>query len=137
MSLSCLIGPARKHVHVKTILGFPAISFSSDRRNLRARVSCLRPPAIYERSPTHSLSTIFLTMDNKDQAEHSLISTSLEVEQLDLNLFRSKSLWVPARARGVFGGQVISQAIVSATNCVSPEYGLHVSPTRLLSSPVS
>ena len=26
------------------------------------------------------------------------------------------------------GGQVISQAIVSATNCVSPEYGLHVSP---------
>ena len=62
-----------------------------------------------------------------DQAEHELISTSLEVEQLDRNLFRSKSLWVPARARGVFGGQVISQAIVSATNCVDPAYGLHVS----------
>lgn len=61
-----------------------------------------------------------------DQAEHELISTSLEVEQLDTNLFRSKSLRVPARARGVFGGQVISQAIVSATQCVDPSFGLHV-----------
>ena len=66
-------------------------------------------------------------LDGIDQAEHELISTSLEVEQLDTNLFRSKSLWVPVRARGVFGGQVISQAIVSATNCVDSAYGLHVS----------
>lgn len=63
-----------------------------------------------------------------NQVEHELISTSLEVEQLDTNLFRSKSLRVPPRARGVFGGQVISQAVVSATNCVDPVYGLHVSP---------
>ena len=69
--------------------------------------------------------------DNINQAEHELISTSLEVEQLDTNLFRSKSLWVPVRARGVFGGQVISQAIVSATNCVKSEYGLHVSKSKL------
>ncbi|THH19742.1 hypothetical protein EW146_g1508 [Bondarzewia mesenterica] len=60
-----------------------------------------------------------------DQAEHEQISTSLEVEQLDTNLFRSKSLWLPFRARGVFGGQVISQAIVAATKCVKPEYELH------------
>ena len=65
--------------------------------------------------------------DLKDQAEHQLIETSLEVEQLDTNLFRSKRLYVPVRARGVFGGQVISQAVVSATNCVDPVYGLHVS----------
>lgn len=64
--------------------------------------------------------------DLKDQAEHQLIETSLEVEQLDTNLFRSKRLFVPVRARGVFGGQVISQAIVSATNCVEQAYGLHV-----------
>ena len=62
----------------------------------------------------------------KDQAEHELIETSLEVEQLDTNLFRSKRLYVPVRSRGVFGGQVISQAIVSATNCVDEIYGLHV-----------
>lgn len=38
------------------------------------------------------------------QAEHGQISTSLEVERLEVNLFRSKSLWLPTRARGVFGG---------------------------------
>ncbi|KAE9410754.1 hypothetical protein BT96DRAFT_961505 [Gymnopus androsaceus JB14] len=62
---------------------------------------------------------------SKDQAEHAQISTALEVEKLETDLFRSKSLWVPARARGVFGGQVISQALVSATNCVDPAFGLH------------
>ncbi|KAI6153369.1 hypothetical protein BKA82DRAFT_147987 [Pisolithus tinctorius] len=60
-----------------------------------------------------------------DQAEHSKISTSLEVEQIDNNLFRSVSLFVPMRSKGVFGGQVISQAIVSATQCVDPAFGLH------------
>ncbi|KAH6917568.1 thioesterase-like superfamily-domain-containing protein [Coprinopsis sp. MPI-PUGE-AT-0042] len=59
------------------------------------------------------------------EVEHEQISTSLEVERLDVNLFRSKSLWLPARARGVFGGQVISQALVSATNSVDPAYALH------------
>ncbi|KAF9014982.1 thioesterase-like superfamily-domain-containing protein [Cyathus striatus] len=53
------------------------------------------------------------------------ISTSLEVEQIEVNLFRSKSLWLPIRGRGAFGGQVISQALVSATNCVEPAFGLH------------
>lgn len=66
-----------------------------------------------------------------NQAEHTHISTALEVEQLDVNLFRSKTLWVPVRARGVFGGQVISQALVSATNCVDKSYGLHVSYFQL------
>jgi len=64
-------------------------------------------------------------MAETDQVEHEQISTSLEVERIDVNLFRSKSLWVPLRARGVFGGQVISQALVSATNCVKPEFALH------------
>ncbi|TFK76835.1 Thioesterase/thiol ester dehydrase-isomerase [Pluteus cervinus] len=64
-------------------------------------------------------------MDGPIQAEHEQISTALEVEKLEASLFRSKSLWVPWKARGVFGGQVISQALVSATNCVDPAYGLH------------
>ncbi len=57
---------------------------------------------------------------------HEQISEALEVEQLDVNLFRSKTLFLPARSRGVYGGQVISQALVSATNCVDPAYYLHV-----------
>lgn len=79
-----------------------------------------------------------------NQAEHEQISSALEVEKLEVHLFRSKSLWMPARARGVFGGsvntplpfrqmltglqarQVISQALVSATNCVDPTFSLHV-----------
>lgn len=40
---------------------------------------------------------------------------------------------MPPRGRGVFGGQVISQAVVSATNCVDPAYGLHVSCPTFLS----
>ncbi|THH11216.1 hypothetical protein EW145_g796 [Phellinidium pouzarii] len=34
-------------------------------------------------------------------------------------------LAMDVRARGVYGGQVISQAVVSATTCVDPSYGLH------------
>lgn len=46
-----------------------------------------------------------------NQAEHEQISTSLEVEQIEVNLFRSKSLWLPMRARGVFGGQVFKHYV--------------------------
>ncbi|KAI8995368.1 thioesterase-like superfamily-domain-containing protein [Trametes punicea] len=55
------------------------------------------------------------------------ISSALEVEQLDVNLYRSKTLYLPPRARGVFGGQVISQALVSANNSVDSAFSLHVS----------
>ena len=64
------------------------------------------------------------------QMESSSPSDALEVEQLDVNLYRSKTLYLPVRARGVFGGQVISQALVAATGCVDPAYGLHVRPHR-------
>ncbi|KAF9243880.1 hypothetical protein BU15DRAFT_42824 [Melanogaster broomeanus] len=65
------------------------------------------------------------SMEETNQVESSKISTSLEVEQIEVNLFRSVNLVAPVRARGVFGGQVISQAIVSATKCVDPAFGLH------------
>jgi len=64
-------------------------------------------------------------MADSNQVEHEQIITSLEVEQIDANLYRSKSLWIPVRARGVFGGQVISQALVSATNTVDQAFALH------------
>lgn len=68
-----------------------------------------------------------LPAGDKNQAEHIHISAALDVEKLETNLFRSKRLWIPVNARGVFGGQVISQALVSATNCVDGAYSLHVS----------
>jgi acyl-CoA thioesterase len=61
-----------------------------------------------------------------DQAEGRDISYVLDVERLDLNLYRSKNLILPFQARGVFGGQVISQALVAATGCVESEFTLHV-----------
>jgi hypothetical protein len=61
-----------------------------------------------------------------NQAEPGDISFALDVEQLDPNLFQSRNLTLPFQARGVFGGQVISQALVAATRCVKPEFTLHV-----------
>jgi len=68
------------------------------------------------------------TLKTQTQEEHVLISTSLEVEKLDTFLFRSpvSALYKPRRARGVFGGQVISQAVTSATRSVNEKYSLHV-----------
>lgn len=65
------------------------------------------------------------TVDH-NQAEPGDISFALDVEQLDPNLFQSRNLSLPFQARGVFGGQVISQALVAATSCVKPEFTLHV-----------
>jgi acyl-CoA thioesterase len=77
---------------------------------------------------TSTASTVPGNMSNPDQTqeEHEHISTSLAIEQIDTNLFRSTSLWRPVRARSAFGGQVISQAVVSATNCTDPAFALHV-----------
>jgi len=87
-----------------------------------------------------------------NQIEHRHISKSLEVERIETNIYRSKSLWVPLRSRGVFGGlvliyfgievhlsprlgasQVISQALVSVTNAIDPQYSLHVSISKFTS----
>lgn len=62
---------------------------------------------------------------DREQSEPLDISSALDVEQLDTNLFRSGSLYLPYRARGVFGGQVISQGLVAATKSAKPEFALH------------
>ena len=69
-------------------------------------------------------SVVFLR-DNEQEVLQ--IGAALDVEQLDTYLFRSKELHKPYRARGAFGGQVISQALVSATRCVQSKYLVHVS----------
>ncbi|KAI0322280.1 thioesterase-like superfamily-domain-containing protein [Amylostereum chailletii] len=66
-----------------------------------------------------------IPVQSEEDTQQTDIVTSLQVDRLDANLFRSKDLKTPFLARGVFGGQVISQALVSATQCVQPEYLLH------------
>ena len=76
--------------------------------------------------------------------EPTQISTLLDIENLDVNLYRSKKVILPPGSRGayilfngvlllirgsavgVFGGLVISHAMVAATKSVKPEYHLHV-----------
>lgn len=40
-------------------------------------------------------------------------------------MFRSKSLWKPLGARGVFGGQVVGQSLVAAMRTVSEKLSVH------------
>lgn len=49
-----------------------------------------------------------------------------QVEEVDTNLFRScNNLWRPARARGVFGGQVVGQALTAVARTSSEGMTLH------------
>jgi acyl-CoA thioesterase II len=70
------------------------------------------------------------------------VMQNIELEQVDARQYRSKRrLWVPPGARGVFGGQTLSQAVKAAQQTVDPEYRLHFlsslfSRAGLLSSPI-
>lgn len=56
----------------------------------------------------------------------SLVESSLAVEELDSSLYRSaKNLWRPVRARGVFGGQVVGQALMAVTRTAQGRGALH------------
>lgn len=47
------------------------------------------------------------------------------IVELDVDLYKSKNLWRPTGARGVFGGQVVGQSLMAASRTVSPEYTTH------------
>jgi len=53
--------------------------------------------------------------------------TSIELKQIDVNLFvgEESSLWRPLDARGVYGGQIVGQALSAAMKTVSPEKRVH------------
>lgn len=53
------------------------------------------------------------------------ISNPIELETLDVDLFRSTHLWRPSGARAVYGGQVVGQALAASTQCVKDNKLLH------------
>lgn len=53
------------------------------------------------------------------------ITQSLALVGAGKDSYRSQSLWLPCGARGVFGGQVIGQALVAAGETVSTGLQLH------------
>ncbi|KAG9288927.1 hypothetical protein G9A89_019549 [Geosiphon pyriformis] len=55
----------------------------------------------------------------------NLLESALELEEIDINYYRSRHLWIPIGARGVFGGQVVGQALVAAIATVPREKSVH------------
>ncbi|CAG8567951.1 7727_t:CDS:2 [Ambispora gerdemannii] len=55
----------------------------------------------------------------------SLIESALELEEIEINHYRSKTLWVPLGGRGVFGGQVVGQALMAAIKTTPKEFNIH------------
>jgi hypothetical protein len=78
-------------------------------------------------SPLIHRAAFPVTVPTFAQSKPLDISSALDVEQIDTDLFRSRSLHLPYASRGVFGGQVISQSLVVATKSVTSDFALHVS----------
>lgn len=54
------------------------------------------------------------------------IEKTLDLEEIDEPLlYRSKQLWLPIGARGVFGGQVIGLALNAAMKTVDESFQVH------------
>ncbi|PRP85141.1 hypothetical protein PROFUN_07212 [Planoprotostelium fungivorum] len=70
-----------------------------------------------------NIGTVF-DSNTVDRSEDNIVG-AFDVEEIDTDLFRSLRLYIPAGARGVYGGQVIAQATLSATKTVRPEMKLH------------
>ncbi|KAH8835402.1 HotDog domain-containing protein [Flagelloscypha sp. PMI_526] len=56
-----------------------------------------------------------LAVSETNQAEHAHIHSALDLEQVDQNLYRSRSLWKPFGGRGVFGGSCYFLASAKAS----------------------
>jgi len=50
---------------------------------------------------------------------------TLGLEELDIDLYRSRQLWLPIGARGVFGGQIIGLALAATNKTVGSEFHVH------------
>ncbi|KAK9762888.1 acyl-CoA thioesterase [Basidiobolus ranarum] len=55
----------------------------------------------------------------------SLLEHSIDLEEIDINTYRSKSQYLPPGARSVFGGQVVGQSLAAASKTVPKGYQIH------------
>jgi acyl-CoA thioesterase len=65
------------------------------------------------------------TKDANEDIIRTLMEAALEIEEVDVGLFKSKELWKPIGARGVFGGQVVAQSVNAALKTVPETYSVH------------
>lgn len=78
-----------------------------------------REPTSEEQEPPAYENGVNTPSDSAD------IGEALQVEEIDADLYKSVTLWKPARARGVFGGQVIAQAVAASNKTVREGMFLH------------
>ena len=106
-------------------------------------IQTFKPHLDVATAPSLPFFSVANNMDCK-LTEPTQISSLLDIEHLDANLYRSKKVILPPKTRsacirfdcvlqltrgsviGVFGGLVISHAMVAATGTVKPEFHLHV-----------
>ncbi|OZJ06726.1 hypothetical protein BZG36_00435 [Bifiguratus adelaidae] len=100
-------------------------------------LSFIFPPLFHykcvaESKAMKAFNIAFMTFVFKAHKEHdgelsygTLIQNAVEVTEIDTNLYSSEQLWTPIGARGVFGGQVVAQAIRAATRTVPKQFTLH------------
>jgi acyl-CoA thioesterase 8 len=53
------------------------------------------------------------------------MESTLALEEIDLNIYRSKYLWKPLGGRGVFGGQIIGLSLAASNKTVESNYHVH------------
>ncbi|KAI8642638.1 HotDog domain-containing protein [Parasitella parasitica] len=63
--------------------------------------------------------------DENDDDFGVRMANAVEVQEVDANLYMSKELWLPAGARGAFGGQIVAQALRAAFYTVGEEFDIH------------
>ncbi|XP_055887227.1 acyl-coenzyme A thioesterase 8-like [Biomphalaria glabrata] len=74
-------------------------------------------------SSTHNTSSSSAT--ENPELDSFLSRSFLDLEKIDENLFRSKMLWKHKRARGVYGGQMIGNCLVAASDGLPADQHLH------------
>ncbi|CAG5114911.1 unnamed protein product [Candidula unifasciata] len=63
--------------------------------------------------------------DSTAELDSFLSRSFLDLEKIDENLFRSRTLWKHKTARGVYGGQIIGQALVAGSQGIAEHQHIH------------
>ncbi|KAJ3378565.1 Acyl-CoA thioesterase 8 [Entophlyctis sp. JEL0112] len=75
----------------------------------------------------HTSSNITDCQNEMPNKEHHELLKALHLNPVEDDLFTcaASQLWLPIKARGVFGGQIIGLALTAATKTVKPEFLVH------------
>lgn len=58
-------------------------------------------------------------------SSRSVMKNPVDLEKIDVDIYRSTSLWMPLFSKAVFGGQVCGQALAASSKCINGDKVLH------------